>query len=280
MTVRSERTEQGQSRTLSGVTETTLEPSGLLGYQLRLPSFEGPFDVLLRLVERNQLPITDISLVAVTDQFLEYIDGLGGVAPETIAEFASVGARLVLLKSRSLLPRPAVSDDESPSGELARQLIEYKEMKRAAAAFAEWDQRGVGAFARASGAVAVPVDQSPPKLAGNEPSSLVKALRRRLSAIPSPREVVAARPLISLAAMIERLLGHLSGRGEQQFSAVARECRDHHEIRTAFFAMLILIRRRVIDADQSAPFEEITFRLRPSTWQHPAEFRAGDVADD
>jgi segregation and condensation protein A len=262
------------------VSEATLESPGLLGYQLRLPSFEGPFDVLLRLVERNQLPITDISLVAVTDQFLEYIEGLGGVVPETIAEFASVGARLVLLKSRSLLPRPAISEDESPSGELARQLIEYQEMKRAAAAFAEWDQRGIGAFARASGAVAVPADQSPPKLAGNEPSSLVRALRRRLAAVPSPREIVAARPLISLAAMIERLLGQINGRGEQQFSVVARECRDHHEIRTAFFAVLLLIRRRVIDAEQAAPFEEITLRLRPSTWQLPAEFQAGEAADD
>jgi segregation and condensation protein A len=262
------------------VSETTLEPPGLLGYQLRLPSFEGPFDVLLRLVERNQLPITDISLVAVTDQFLAYINGLGGVAPETIAEFASVGARLVLLKSRSLLPRPAVSEDESPSGELARQLIEYQEMKRAAAAFAEWDQRGIGAFARASGAVAVPVDQSPPKLAGNEPSSLVRALRRRLAAIPSPREVVATRPMISLAAMIERLLGHVNGRGEQQFSVIASECRDHHEVRTAFFAVLLLIRRRVIDAEQAAPFEEITLRLRPASWQLPTEFRASEAADD
>lgn len=270
---------RGESRTLIAVTETTFDPPGLLGYQLRLPSFEGPFDVLLRLVEKNQLPITDISLVSVTDQFLAYVDGIGGAAPELIAEFASVGARLVLLKSRSLLPRPAVNDEESASGELARQLIEYQEMKRAAAAFAEWEQRGSGAFARAMGAVAVPSDQHPPKLAAIEPSSLVQALRRRLSAVPSPREVMAAKPLISLAMMIERLLGHVNERGEQRFSVVMSECRDHHEVRTAFFAMLVLIRRRVIDAEQIEPFAEITFRKRPS-WQLPPDYHAAEAADD
>lgn len=270
----------GESRTLHCVSEATLQPPGLLGYQLRLPSFEGPFDVLLRLVERNQLPITDISLVAVTDQFLEYIDGLGRVTPEAIAEFASVGARLVLLKSRSLLPRPVVADDEAPSSDLARQLIEYKAMKQAAAAFAEWDQRGIGAFARANGAILVPTEQNPPKLAATEPSSLVRALRRRLAAIPSPREVVAARPMISLAAMIERVLGHLHGRGERRFSGIVNECRDHHEIRTAFFAVLLLIRRRVIDAEQATPFGEITLRSRPPAWQADSVGSEVRPADD
>ncbi|MEA2595772.1 MAG: segregation and condensation protein, partial [Thermomicrobiales bacterium] len=261
------------------VSATTLEPPGLLGYQLRLPSFEGPFDVLLRLVERNQLPITDVSLVAVTDQFLAYLEELGGAAPEAIAEFASVGARLVLLKSRSLLPRPAAAEDESASSELARQLIEYQAMKRAADELAERDRRGEGAFVRATGAIAVPTESAPPKLAAHEPVSLVRALRRRLAVIPSPREIVSARPLISLATMIERVLGTLTGRGEARFSTVAGGCRDGHELRTAFFAVLVLIRRRVIDAEQETPFGEITLRQRPAAWHFPVDYRAGEAAD-
>ncbi len=262
------------------VSTATLEPPGLLGYQLRLPSFEGPFDVLLRLVERNQLPITDVSLVAVTGQFLAYLEELGGGEPEAIAEFANVGARLVLLKSRSLLPRPVASDDEPVSSDLARQLIEYQTMKRAADELADRDRRGDGAFARTTGAILMPAGDAPPKLAAHEPVSLVRALRRRLAAIPSPREVVATRPLISLAAMIERVLGTLTGRGETVFSRVARDCRDGHELRTAFLAILILIRRRAIDAEQTTPFGEITLRQRPAAWQYPIDYRAGEAADD
>jgi segregation and condensation protein A len=262
------------------VSASTLEPPGLLGYQLRLPSFEGPFDVLLRLVERNQLPITDISLVAVTGQFLAHLEDLGGAAPEAIAEFASVGARLVLLKSRSLLPRPPAADDEPASSELARQLIEYQAMKRAADELADRDRRGEGAFARATGAISVPADSAPPKLAAHEPSSLVRALRRRLAAIPSPSAVVNARPLISLAAMIERVLGLFTGSGETRFSRLAGDCRDGHELRTAFFAVLVLIRRRVIDAEQTDPFGEITLRRRPASWHFPVEYGAIEAADD
>jgi segregation and condensation protein A len=259
------------------VSVSALEPHGTLGYQLRLPTFEGPFDVLLRLIERNQLSITDVSLVAVTEQFLSYVAELGGAAPEAIAEFANVGARLVLFKSRSLLPRPPAADDEPASSDLARQLIEYRAMKRAADDLAERDCRGDGAFARATGAVAVPAAGIPPKLAAHEPVSLVRALRRRLAAIPSPRELISARPQISLAAMIERLLGLLTGFGETRFSRLTGDCRDGHEMRTAFFAVLVLIRRRIVDAEQTAPFGEITLRRR---WDCPVEYAAGEAADD
>jgi segregation and condensation protein A len=72
--------------------------TGLLpGYQLRLPTFEGPLDVLLRLIERDQLAITDVSLVAVTDQFLGYVESIGSAPAEVVAEFATVAARLILL---------------------------------------------------------------------------------------------------------------------------------------------------------------------------------------
>jgi segregation and condensation protein A len=245
------------------VSASTLEPPSLPGYQLRLPSFEGPFDVLLRLVERNQMPITDVSLVAVTEQFLAYVEKLGGTEPETVAEFASVGARLVLLKSRSLLPRPTISDDESESGELARQLIEYQAVKLAAEQLGFRDVRGIGAFARASEAVPIPLSNQPPKLAAHVPGSLVRALRRRLSALPSPKSIASVRPLVTLAMMIERILGVLRGEQEVGFSRVARACADNNEVKTAFLATLVLVRRRVIDAEQVRPFGEITLIRRP-----------------
>ena len=77
------------------------------GYQFRLPSFEGPLDVLLRLIERDQLAFCEVSLLAVFDQFLAHLDTLEADAPDVIAEFVMVAGRLSVLKSRALLPRPA-----------------------------------------------------------------------------------------------------------------------------------------------------------------------------
>ena len=227
-------------------------------YQLRLPLFEGPLDVLLRLIERDQLAIADVSLVAVTDQFLAYVADLGGVSPATVAEFAALGARLVLLKSRSLLPRPPVVDDGEPD-DLVRQLIEYRAVQQAARRLADWDAAATGAFARGEG-VALPAASSPPRLALHQPVSLARALRRRLSAVPNPSEVVASRPVVTLREMIERVLGRFSGRQPVTCGEVRAGCRDRHEVLTAFLAVLTLVRRRVVDAEQPEVFGEITMR--------------------
>ncbi|MBX6342262.1 MAG: segregation/condensation protein A, partial [Thermomicrobiaceae bacterium] len=101
-------------------------PLRLAGCQLRLPTFEGPLDVLLRLIERNQLAITDVSLVAVTDQFLAYMASLADAPPELLAEFTAVAARLLALKSRSLLPAPPAPETEEADADLAEQLIAYQ----------------------------------------------------------------------------------------------------------------------------------------------------------
>ncbi|HLL50115.1 MAG TPA: segregation/condensation protein A, partial [Thermomicrobiales bacterium] len=101
-------------------------------YQLHLPAFEGPLDVLLRLIERDQLAISDISLLAVFDQFMTYVDSLESSTPLVIAEFVAVAGRLSVLKSRALLPRPAKIVEPPDELDLVRQLEEYRAVKTAA----------------------------------------------------------------------------------------------------------------------------------------------------
>jgi segregation and condensation protein A len=233
----------------------------LSDYQLRLPSFEGPLDVLLRLIERDQLAITEISLVAVTDQFLAHVEGLGGVRgvpATTVADFAAMGGRLVLIKSRSLLPRPPEPDEAEPD-DLVRQLIEYRTVKEAARQFATWDAQARGAFARGEG-IALPPATSPPRLASQPPVSLVRALRRRLSTTAGPRDVLPIRPVVTLREMVERVLGALTTTPRLRFSTVRGDCQDRHEVLTAFLAVLTLVRRRVVEAEQTELFGEITVR--------------------
>jgi segregation and condensation protein A len=242
------------------VTGPLPEPTGLNGYQLRLPTFEGPLDVLLRLIERSQLAITEVSLVALTSQFLEYLQQLQDVPPATIAEFSAVGSRLVLLKSRSLLPRSDASEDDDGADDLVQQLIEYRLVKEAAQQLADRDAAGGGAFARGNGGVVAPAPNAPPRLAKHEAGSLARALRRRLSVLPSPRDVLPLRRVISLREMIERILTVLPERGPARFSRVAATCADRHELLTAFLGVLVLIRRQVITAEQTDLFGDITIR--------------------
>src|SRR5690349_14142787 len=109
----------------------------LVDYQLHLPTFEGPLDLLLRLIEKAELPISEVSLIAVTSQFLAFGEESGGIHPEAMAEFTAIGARLVLLKSRSLLPRPAELEEDDIGEELVSRLLEYQAIKAAALRMAE-----------------------------------------------------------------------------------------------------------------------------------------------
>ena len=235
-------------------------PPALVGYQLRLPTFEGPLDVLLRLVERHQLPIADISLVAVTDQFLVHAAQLGGAPPETLAEFAAVGARLVLLKTRALLPAPPDDDELEPTpSDLVRQLTEYQRIREAAQNLADRDRQGMGAFGR-GGVVALPVAPALAPLAAHQPASLARALRRRLTTLAPPVRSIVSRPTLTLRDMAERVLDLLSGRRPLAFRGVLSPDADRHEVLIAFLAVLALVRRRTIDAEQTELFGEITLR--------------------
>lgn len=233
----------------------------MTGYQLRLPSFEGPLDVLLRLIERSHMAITDVSLVTVTEQFLEHLGAMTTADPEVIAEFATVAARLVMLKSRSLLPKPVVQADEETS-DLARELIEFQELKRAAKRLETLDRMDAALFVR-GGAVVAPTATGLPPLARHDASALVRAVRRRLIALPVPLIPLPLVRRLSIQDAIERLLVVLDRSPTLSFAGFAEELDDPSDVRTAFLALLLLIRRRTIEADQSTLFDQIEIRRLP-----------------
>jgi segregation and condensation protein A len=235
----------------------------LSDYQLRLPAFEGPLDILLRLIERDRLPITDISLVAVTDQFVAYLRTMSHVEPTVIAEFAAVAGRLVLLKSRSLLPRPSTPEEHAPN-DLVRQLIEYRTLRAAIDHLAGREHAARGSFARTA-AIGAP-DAPPPRLVATEIGALARALRRRLTSLPDPITVVATRPVITLREMAERVLQALAMRPRVTFATLVHDRADRHEVLVAFLAVLVLVRRQVVVAEQVDIFGQITLsQVVPAT---------------
>src|SRR3972149_550780 len=113
-------------------------------FQFRLSVFEGPLDLLLYLIEREELEITAVSLVQVTDQYLSYLRSGDEIDATALAEFIAIGARLLLLKSRALLPRPPV--DAEPEEDLGedpvRRLREHRRSKEVAGALRAVEELG------------------------------------------------------------------------------------------------------------------------------------------
>jgi segregation and condensation protein A len=230
-------------------------------YQLRLPGFEGPLDVLLRLIEREELPIAELSLVQVTDQFLAAMRSLGREAPPALlADFATVGTRLTLIKSRALLPRPPAIDDEPEPGDLVQQLLRYRAIRDAAGHLGRRDVVDHGVFASVGRPIARGADPSVSRLTEYAPGILARAIRRRLSQIAQPSQVFPPVRMMSLHEMVVRLASQLGTGGGVRFSAVTASCQNRLEVQTAFLAGLVLIRRGMAEAEQPELFSEITFR--------------------
>lgn len=238
----------------------TATPPTLINYQTRLPSFEGPLDLLLRLIERQKLDITDVSLVAVTDQFLTFVADMEDASLEVIAEFTTVGTRLTLLKSRSLLPRPPVhQEDETPDpDDLVEQLRAYKRLKEIAAQLGKRRDDDLVSFGHGgTGPIARRTEVVPPKLAHYEASVLARAIRRRLSAIPVAIQTIKQRRIVSIREMTDRVITLLTTIPVIRFSQVVEGYQTRSETATAFLAMLVLVRRRSVDATQGGLFCEI-----------------------
>lgn len=229
-------------------------------YQTRLPSFEGPLDLLLHLIERQKLDISEVSLVAVTDQFLDHIAGLDARAPHIIAEFTSVGTRLTVLKSRWLLPRPPVVDEEeSPDpDDLVEQLKAYQQLKKAAKELTSRMDDGYSAYApMGTGPVIRHKDVAETRLANYEANVLLKMIRRRLAAVPRAVEAIRARKIVSIREMTDRVLGAVSRLKVVSFRTVTEDATTRTERATAFLAVLVLVRRRMLNVEQGDLFGEI-----------------------
>ncbi|MCI5595986.1 MAG: segregation/condensation protein A [Lachnospiraceae bacterium] len=99
---------------------------------VKIPVFEGPLDLLLHLIEKNKLNIYDIPIVEITDQYLAYVEQMEEENLDVISEFLIMAATLIEIKSRMLLPKDEVEEEEDPREELVRRLLEYKIYKYAA----------------------------------------------------------------------------------------------------------------------------------------------------
>src|SRR5438477_12179293 len=135
--------------------DTTTQNSKLKtqhSFEVRLEGFEGPLDLLLKLIERKQLEISKVSLAEVAEAFLAYLDAHPDMPPGPLASFVWVASKLLWIKSQALLPRPPVTrtedDEEDPGDELMRRLEAYKRVQDAAKWLRERETQGLRSYER------------------------------------------------------------------------------------------------------------------------------------
>lgn len=225
-------------------------------YQLRLPTFEGPLDVLLRLIEREQLAISEVSLLAVLDQFLAFVQTLESPAPDVIADFAAVAGRLSVLKSRALLPQPPSETEEPDENDIVRQLEEYRALKMAAEHLASLHREGAGGFAPGEGVM--PPSSEPPRLLPMAPLVLTKAVNRWLTRLPKKAVPISPVRLVTLREMTSRVFSALDLNRQISFASMRSGCHTRQEVIVAFLAVLSLLRRQAITVTQPELFGTIT----------------------
>lgn len=236
-------------------------------YEFRLPEFEGPLDLLLQVIEHRELDVTRVSLAAVADQYLALIATPGLIDLSVLADYLIMAARLILIKSRLLLPQPESPAPEGAedSGEaLARQLREYQKFKRAAAFLRDREQQGLRAYPR----FAPPPRPQPTKwhIEGVSADDLIQALQRVLRTRPALPQGTLQVPLtVSINQKIQTIIDLTLRRARVRFSRLLNEAETRIDVIVTFLAVLELIKRRQIHAQQERLFGEIVLVRRDDT---------------
>ncbi len=234
-------------------------------YNVKLEKFEGPLDLLLELIEQEKMNITELSLARVADQYLEHIRNNENIKLENLADFLSVASKLILIKSKALLPLLEFTEEEEEEiKDLARQLEDYKKFKEASMGLGKMSDQGKIAYSR-EGYSGVQAIFYPPE--NVNVFDLKKFFQLVLAEIPLverlEEEVVG--DIITLEERINELQNTLRRRVEANFSELVANAPDKIDVIVSFLAMLEMVKQRIIDAEQGELFEEIKLKHKKVT---------------
>ncbi len=226
-----------------------------------LETFEGPLDLLLYLIRRQNINVLDIPMAELTRQYLGYVEMMRRTQLELAAEYLLMAAVLIEIKSRLLLPRPPAApgaEPEDPRAELVRRLLEYEKMKQAARELdalplAERDFATVRVwFERVAGA----------RLPDVAPEDLRAAWAGLIARARANRHHLVTREQLSVRSEMSRLLKVLQPARYVEFTALFAEHADVPHLVVTFLALLELARERLVGVTQAEPYAPIYAQLR------------------
>ena len=243
-------------------------------YKVKLEVFEGPLDLLLYLIKKEEVDIYDIPISKITDQYLEYLELMQLLDLNIAGEFLVMAATLMHIKSKLLLPPDETEgedkEEQDPRAELVRRLIEYKKFKEAAAELQHMESHQKHFFARVG--IAVPEDTSPVKDEYFEASlfDLITAFTKVLKDIPKETFHNIVKDEFTVSEKIHDILHLFVDAQKMFFTDLFKKAKNKIELITIFLALLELIRLKELVVVQVSPFAEIeiirnTEAMKPSS---------------
>jgi len=236
-------------------------------HKVQLEVFEGPLDLLLYLVKKEEVDIYEVNLTKIATQFLEYVEVMRQLDLEIAGEFLVMAATLMYIKSRELLPADQQAqveeEDETddPRWELIRQLVEYKKFKDAAAGLQEREARQENVFPRVPGKLEFEPDRPAPKseVSVFDLINAVSSILKRFAQREESRDVFEDRWTVS--EKIEELMRIVRAQPHVRFFELFARTTSRTEVVVTFLALLELIRLRMLAASQTEVFGEIQISL-------------------
>jgi segregation and condensation protein A len=229
--------------------------------RFQLDIFEGPLDLLLHLIKKNEVDVHDIPIAEITDQYLSYLELFEQLSLDLAGEYLVMAATLMQIKSRLLLP-PAEGEEEEgedPRLELVQQLEEYQRFRGAAAQLADRDILARDVFRRNAQAADGEAQGLPP-LRELDLADLVDALREVLKRLPEEQAQEIGAERISVRERMVAILEQLRG-ADAEFVSVLGDPSSRSEVISSFLALLELVRLRMVRALQTERFGPIRLTL-------------------
>ncbi|NTV36248.1 MAG: segregation/condensation protein A, partial [Anaerolineaceae bacterium] len=230
-------------------------------YLIATEVYEGPLDLLLELIEKAELDITKVALAQVTDQYLVYLSQIQERDPIEVSAFLVIAAKLIQIKSAALLPKPtldpSLQPEEDPGEALARQLIIYKRFKELASHLAAREEQNLHTFLRLSSSPNIFASKF--DLSDITLEDLVSAASEIFATggnLP-PLSSVVNMPRVTIREKISMILLRLKD-GPVSFKQMFTHKNSRVDIVVTFLAMLELIKRHIVDAEQTDLFGDIT----------------------
>jgi segregation and condensation protein A len=241
------------------------------GFEVHLEVFEGPFDLLLGLISKHKLDITEVALAQVTDEFVSYIRSRGqdwNLAEAS--EFLVVAATLLDLKAARLLPAAEVEDDDDLALLEARdllfaRLLQYRAYKQVAGLFVELEAGAARRFPRSVALEERFAVLLPEVLLGVDPAAFAELAATVFRPKPPPTVGVdhLHAPQVSVAEQAALLAERLATLGSATFAALTADCAGPLEVVARFLAVLDLFRNATVELEQPEAFGELTVRWTP-----------------
>jgi segregation and condensation protein A len=233
-------------------------------YKIKLHDFEGPFDLLLFFVKRDELDIYDIPIARITKEFLEYVQFMRMLDLDVAGEFIVMASTLMQIKARMLLPRDeeGEEEEEDPRAELIRRLLEYKRYKEMSYRFGRLEAKQMHHRFRTNFTYderETQPDEDEALLRNVTLFDLISAFKRAIDKMPRVRHHTVERIPVSVEEQMNMILDSISQKGEVGFYTLISEMAKI-EIVVTFVAILEMVKENKISLEQTKPYEDFIIK--------------------